>query len=84
MLPSGQELDRHAKDSNAAGFAIHHGQKIADGGPFLNIVGQMKVRIIEFIVGLRTCRNGSEEQERNDQFTPCCSRSKSPLLVLDL
>ena len=25
-----------------------------------------------------------EEQERNDQFTPCCSRSKSPLLVLDL
>jgi vanillate O-demethylase ferredoxin subunit len=25
-----------------------------------------------------------EEHARNDQFTPCCSRSKSPLLVLDL
>lgn len=25
-----------------------------------------------------------EEQARNDQFLPCCSRSKSPLLVLDL
>jgi vanillate O-demethylase ferredoxin subunit len=25
-----------------------------------------------------------EEQVANDQFTPCCSRSKSPLLVLDL
>ena len=25
-----------------------------------------------------------EEQAKNDQFTPCCSRSKSPLLVLDL
>lgn len=25
-----------------------------------------------------------EEQEANDQFLPCCSRSKTPLLVLDL
>ncbi|WP_050460938.1 PDR/VanB family oxidoreductase [Herbaspirillum autotrophicum] len=25
-----------------------------------------------------------DEQERNDQFLPCCSRSKSALLVLDL
>lgn len=25
-----------------------------------------------------------EEQARNDQFTPCCSRARSPLLVLDL
>lgn len=25
-----------------------------------------------------------DEQAKNDQFTPCCSRSKSPLLVLDL
>jgi vanillate monooxygenase ferredoxin subunit len=25
-----------------------------------------------------------EERSRNDCFTPCCSRSKSPLLVLDL
>ena len=26
----------------------------------------------------------AEEQAVNDQFTPCCSRSKTPLLVLDL
>ena len=25
-----------------------------------------------------------EEQAANDQFTPCCSRANSPLLVLDL
>ena len=25
-----------------------------------------------------------EEQAANDQFTPCCSRAKSPMLVLDL
>ncbi|MBC7680886.1 MAG: 2Fe-2S iron-sulfur cluster binding domain-containing protein, partial [Ferruginibacter sp.] len=25
-----------------------------------------------------------QEQAANDQFTPCCSRSKSALLVLDL
>jgi vanillate O-demethylase ferredoxin subunit len=24
------------------------------------------------------------EQARNEQFTPCCSRAKSPALVLDL
>lgn len=26
----------------------------------------------------------TEEQDANDQFLPCCSRSKSALLVLDL
>ena len=25
-----------------------------------------------------------EEQAANDQFTPCCSRAKTPRLVLDL
>ncbi len=25
-----------------------------------------------------------EEQAANDQFTPCCSRSRTPMLVLDL
>lgn len=25
-----------------------------------------------------------DEQDRNDQFTPCCSRARSALLVLDL
>jgi vanillate O-demethylase ferredoxin subunit len=25
-----------------------------------------------------------EEKAANDQFLPCCSRSKSPMLVLDL
>jgi vanillate monooxygenase ferredoxin subunit len=26
----------------------------------------------------------AEERGRNDQFTPCCSRARSPMLVLDL
>ena len=25
-----------------------------------------------------------DEQDKNDQFTPCCSRAKTALLVLDL
>mgnify|MGYP003347246210 CR=1 FL=1 len=25
-----------------------------------------------------------EEQQANDRFTPCCSRSKTPVLVIDL
>lgn len=25
-----------------------------------------------------------DEQDKNDQFTPCCSRAKSAVLVLDL
>jgi vanillate O-demethylase ferredoxin subunit len=25
-----------------------------------------------------------EEKAKHDQFTPCCSRSKTPVLVLDL
>ncbi len=25
-----------------------------------------------------------DEQDKNDQFTPCCSRARSALLVLDL
>ncbi len=25
-----------------------------------------------------------EQRARNDQFTPCCSRARSPMLVLDL
>jgi vanillate O-demethylase ferredoxin subunit len=25
-----------------------------------------------------------EEQANNDQFTPCCSRALTPVLVLDL
>jgi vanillate O-demethylase ferredoxin subunit len=25
-----------------------------------------------------------EERAANDQFTPCCSRARTPLLVLDL
>jgi vanillate O-demethylase ferredoxin subunit len=41
-------------------------------------------RVLEGVPDHRDLYFTPEEQAQNDQFTPCCSRSKSPLLVLDL
>ena len=38
------------------------------------------ISVTEFLFGSLT----PEEQAANDQFLPCCSRSKSARLVLDL
>ncbi|WP_221796193.1 PDR/VanB family oxidoreductase [Oceanobacter mangrovi] len=48
------------------------------------ICGSCLTRVIDGIPDHRDLYQTEEEQAANDQFTPCCSRSKSPLLVLDL
>jgi vanillate O-demethylase ferredoxin subunit len=48
------------------------------------ICGTCLTRVLEGQPDHRDLFLSPEEQARNDQFTPCCSRAKTPLLVLDL
>ncbi|QHE84753.1 PDR/VanB family oxidoreductase [Hydrogenophaga sp. BPS33] len=48
------------------------------------ICGTCITRVLEGTPDHRDMYFSPEEQAANDQFTPCCSRSLTPLLVLDL
>ena len=48
------------------------------------ICGTCLTRVLEGEPEHRDMFLTAQEQARNDQFTPCCSRSRTPLLVLDL
>lgn len=48
------------------------------------VCGTCLTRVLEGVPDHRDLYLTPEEQARNDQFTPCCSRSKSARLVLDL
>jgi vanillate O-demethylase ferredoxin subunit len=48
------------------------------------VCGTCLTRVLEGIPDHKDLYLMPEEQEANDQFLPCCSRSKSPVLVLDL
>lgn len=48
------------------------------------ICGTCLVRVLEGEPDHRDLYLSPEEQARNDQFTPCCSRARSRTLVLDL
>ncbi len=48
------------------------------------VCGTCLTRILEGVPDHRDLYLDPEEQGANDQFTPCCSRSKSKVLVLDL
>lgn len=48
------------------------------------ICGTCLTRVLEGIPEHRDIFLTDAEHAANDQFTPCCSRSKTPLLVLDL
>lgn len=48
------------------------------------ICGTCLTRVLEGVPDHRDLFLTEEEQAANDQFTPCCSRSRSALLVLDL
>src|SRR5262249_54956807 len=38
-----------SKESDTTGVSAHHVQEIANAGTFLNVVGEMTVRVVEFI-----------------------------------
>ena len=48
------------------------------------ICGTCLTRVLDGIPEHRDLFLTEQEQALNDQFTPCCSRSKTPLLVLDI
>ena len=48
------------------------------------VCGSCVTRILEGAPDHRDFYFTDAEKEKNDQFTPCCSRSLTPLLVLDL
>ena len=48
------------------------------------VCGTCLTRVLEGVPDHRDMFLTEDEQACNDQFTPCCSRSKSPLLVLDI
>ncbi|MGK3121722.1 PDR/VanB family oxidoreductase [Pseudomonas corrugata] len=48
------------------------------------VCGTCLTRVLEGVPEHRDMFLTEAEQASNDQFTPCCSRSKTPLLVLDL
>ena len=48
------------------------------------ICGTCLTRVLEGIPEHKDMYMTDEEQALNNQFTPCCSRSRSPMLVLDL
>ncbi|MEP6501769.1 MAG: PDR/VanB family oxidoreductase [Betaproteobacteria bacterium] len=48
------------------------------------VCGTCLTRVVDGVPEHRDLYLTPEEQACNDQFTPCCSRSKTPLLVLDL
>ena len=48
------------------------------------VCGTCLTRVLEGVPDHKDSYLTPEEQAANDQFTPCCSRSKTPQLVLDL
>jgi vanillate O-demethylase ferredoxin subunit len=48
------------------------------------VCGTCLTRVLEGVPDHRDMYLTEEEQAANDQFTPCCSRAKTPVLVLDL
>jgi vanillate O-demethylase ferredoxin subunit len=48
------------------------------------VCGTCLTRVLEGLPDHRDMYLTPEEQAANDQFLPCCSRAKTPLLVLDL
>jgi vanillate O-demethylase ferredoxin subunit len=65
-------------------------QALADAGVVVptsceqGVCGTCLTRVLEGEPDHRDLYLTQDEQKKNDQFLPCCSRSKSELLVLDL
>ncbi|EJL35868.1 flavodoxin reductase family protein [Caulobacter sp. AP07] len=48
------------------------------------VCGTCITRVLDGVPEHRDFYLTNEEREKNDQFTPCCSRSKTPMLVIDV
>ncbi|MFI8482373.1 PDR/VanB family oxidoreductase [Pseudomonas sp. NPDC078700] len=72
-----------AADQSVAQALESHGIEIAMSCE-QGICGTCLTRVLDGVPEHRDLFLTEEEQALNDQFTPCCSRSKTPLLVLDI
>jgi vanillate O-demethylase ferredoxin subunit len=82
LASSGQVIDVPPEKTITAAL-LAHGIRIpvsCESG----VCGTCITRVIEGEPDHRDAFFTDEEKAANDQFTPCCSRSKSKLLVLDL
>lgn len=70
-------------DVSVASVLARHGISIAMSCE-QGVCGTCVTGILDGVPEHRDLCLSDEERARNDQFTPCCSRSKSRLLVLDL
>jgi vanillate O-demethylase ferredoxin subunit len=95
LLPTGQEGAFEVKlASSGRIIAVPKDrtvvQALADAGIDVpisceqGVCGTCLTRVLEGVPDHKDLYLTPEEQAANDQFTPCCSRSKTPLLVLDL
>jgi vanillate O-demethylase ferredoxin subunit len=72
-----------AKDQSVVQALAAHGIEILTSCEE-GVCGTCLTRVLEGDCDHRDLYLLSDEKEANDQFLPCCSRAKSPLLVLDL
>ncbi|WPN44676.1 MULTISPECIES: PDR/VanB family oxidoreductase [unclassified Pseudomonas] len=79
---SGQVFDIPA-DKTVVQVLESHGVEIAISCE-QGVCGTCLTRVLEGVPDHRDLFLTDEEQAANDQFTPCCSRAKSALLVLDI
>ena len=82
LMKSGQRLQVQTDQTalqvlEAAGIAVP--MSCGQG-----ICGTCLTRVVGGVPDHRDMYLTGEEQDANDQFTPCCSRSKTALLRLDL
>jgi vanillate O-demethylase ferredoxin subunit len=82
VASSGQVFDIPA-DKTVVQVLESHGVEIAISCE-QGVCGTCLTRVLEGVPEHRDLFLTDEEQAANDQFTPCCSRSRSALLVLDL
>ena len=82
VASSGQVFDIPA-DKSVVQVLESHGIEIAVSCE-QGICGTCLTRVLDGIPEHRDLFLTEQEQALNDQFTPCCSRAKTPLLVLDI
>jgi len=74
---------RVARDETVIATLARHGIAIPTSCE-QGVCGTCLTRVIEGEPDHRDLFQSDEERARNDQFTPCCSRAKTSLIVIDL
>jgi vanillate O-demethylase ferredoxin subunit len=82
-LASTGKTYRVAKDQTVVAALATHGIDIPTSCG-QGVCGTCLTRILDGDPDHRDLYQTDAERTRNDQFTPCCSRARSPVLVLDL